>query len=143
MVNNSININKMNNHISPQVIEHKRRPQHMLIEIQIQIWDRHKNVAGLNRLIDYIFCTCMLCAVNFFHSCNDYDFYWFFTKLQVSELGSLSHIFFGLRLGLWCLTPLSKIFQLYRAIQFYWWRKLPCIWFVKLTSSTVFHMEIL
>ena len=40
MVNNSININKTNNYLSPQLTEKKNLA-----------WDRHKNMAELNQLM--------------------------------------------------------------------------------------------
>ena len=65
MVNNSTNINKMNNHLSPKERlnsdghnwtetkhkKEKKRPQDVTLEIQIPAWDKHKNVAGLNWLM--------------------------------------------------------------------------------------------
>ena len=36
----------------PLFTEHEKRPRHMTFEIQVLDWDRHENVAVLNRLID-------------------------------------------------------------------------------------------
>jgi hypothetical protein len=45
-------MNKTSKHISPKINEHKKNPpRYMAFEIQVLAWDRHKYVAGLNRLM--------------------------------------------------------------------------------------------
>jgi hypothetical protein len=51
MANNSTNINKTNNHLSPWTIDSKKDHNIMAFEIQVLASDRHTDVAGLNHLI--------------------------------------------------------------------------------------------
>jgi len=53
IVNNSTNIIKKNNRLSPEIIVHKKL-RHMTLEIQVLVWVRNKNMAGINRLMTLI-----------------------------------------------------------------------------------------
>jgi hypothetical protein len=50
MVKNSTNINKTNKHLSPSLTEHKKTSTYDVWNPGLA-WDRHINVAGLNRFI--------------------------------------------------------------------------------------------
>jgi hypothetical protein len=44
MIINSTNNNKTNNYLSSELIENKKNPRHMTLEIHVLPWDRNKYV---------------------------------------------------------------------------------------------------
>jgi hypothetical protein len=62
MVNNSTNINKTNNHLSPSLTKYKKH-DNLTMDILVMSWDRHKNVARLNRLLGSQLSSLDLCVV--------------------------------------------------------------------------------
>jgi hypothetical protein len=71
------------------------------------------------------------------------QFYLLLSPIQINHIGRDNVcIFYIYGLGLWCLTPLSTIFQLYRGGQYYLWRKPEKLTDLPQVSHKLYHIML-